>query len=124
MALTISTLIRKEDNAAIFRLKGSLDSETYEEFTSAAKKELEAPKKVVLLDLEALDYISSMGVSAILEVRKLSEEQGASFMMVNIPKHIDKVFQIINALPDMKVFASIKEADAYLLEMQKRAKEE
>jgi anti-anti-sigma factor len=123
MPLVINTLKRKEDNAVIFCLKGSLDTQTHEELTNAVKKCIVFPPKAVLLDLKALDYISSMGVSAILESRRMAEEKGGSFMMLNIPKHIEQVFKIINALPDVKVFESIEEADNYLLVMQKRVKE-
>jgi hypothetical protein len=37
-------------------------------------------------------------------------------------EHIDKVFEILKALPDMAVFADDEELDAYLEAMQNKVK--
>jgi hypothetical protein len=42
----------------------------------------------------------------------------------NRKPHIDKVFEILKALPDMAVFANEQELDDYLDAMQDRAREE
>ena len=44
--------------------------------------------------------------------------------MTALRPQIKKVFDIMNALPSMNVFASEEEADSYLAEMQKRKQEE
>ena len=42
----------------------------------------------------------------------------------NRKPHIDKVFEILKALPDMAVFANDQELDDYLDTMQRKAKGE
>jgi hypothetical protein len=42
-------------------------------------------------------------------------------MFINLQPQIKKVFDILNALPSLKVFASIQELDGYLDAMQTRA---
>ena len=54
----------------------------------------------------------------------MTEASGASFMMSNVPAHIDQVFRVVKALPNIRVFNSRQEADDYLMEIQKRAKGE
>lgn len=122
MGLQISVLKREEDNVVIFALKGSLDTDTFDEFKQKAAKNLSAAPKSVILDLESLDYISSMGISAIVEVKKMTEDQGQTFVMINVPKHIEEVFNIIKALPNVRVFQDMEEADAYFMEIQNRIK--
>ena len=39
---------------------------------------------------------------------------------MNLKPQIKKVFEIINALPELNVFRSIEELDAYLDKMQKK----
>ena len=42
----------------------------------------------------------------------------------NRKPHIDKVFEILKALPDMAVFASEEELDDYLTSMQDQVKDD
>lgn len=124
MGLEITTLKKEEGSAVIFSLKGSLDTQTYEKFKIHADKYISRGLKALVLDLQLLDYISSMGVSAILGVRKKAEAIGGTFVMTNIPAHIMQVFKIINALPDVRIFENMAEADAYLRGIQDRIKED
>lgn len=124
MGLEISTLKKEEENAVIFSLKGSLDTDTHEKLRVHADKYILKGVKALVLDLGALDYISSMGVSSILEVRKKTETSGAAFAMTNIPAHIAQVFKIINALPNVRIFEDMAEADRYLKGIQDRIKED
>jgi anti-anti-sigma factor len=123
MALQISVLRKEDESVVMVKLHGDLDTETYNQLIEKGNQLLEKPLTCLVLDLKSLNYISSMGISAIMMVRKLSEAKGASFIMVNIPPAIDQVFQTVKALPDVKVFESMEEADLYLGEIQRRAKE-
>ncbi len=124
MSLHISVLKREEDFVLILSLKGTLDTETFDQFKQKAIKCLISPTKAMVLDLQYLEYISSMGISAIVEIRKMIEDQGGSFMIVNVPKQIEAIFNIIKALPNLQLFKDMEEADAYFLEIQKRIKED
>ena len=74
---------------------------------------------VIIFDLEFLDYINSMGVRVLLKTKKALEKNGGKIMFMNLQPQIKKVFDILNALPTLQVFASIKEMDEYLDAMQK-----
>lgn len=123
MALEISVMRREEDNLVIITLRGSLDTETYPNLRAKAQKYLDQSVKAMLLDLQQLDYISSMGISCLLEIRKGMEAAGGRLMMANVPPHIDHVFKIVNALPNFQMFRDVAEADQYLKEIQRRVKE-
>ena len=60
-----------------------------------------------------------MGLSVLFKARKRMEELSGVFMMVNLQQQIKKVFEVIKALPDMKIFTSMDEADAYLDKIQR-----
>ncbi len=122
MALKISSMIREEDNVIVLSLEGSLDTDTYQQLKDKAFSQLDKSPKALILDLKSLDYISSMGISALLEIRKKAEVAKSGFMMSNVPAHIDHVFKIVNALPDVRIFASIEEADKYFMEIQNQVK--
>ena len=42
-------------------------------------------------------------------------------MMVNLQPQIKKVFEIVNAMPSMRIFESVAEMDRYLDVMQQKA---
>jgi anti-anti-sigma factor len=73
--------------------------------------------------MEAVTYITSMGISTIVAMEKSMKERGGTFIVTNLPVQIKKVFDIVAALPAMKIFESIEEADAYLLRMQQNEME-
>jgi len=123
MALEIEVQ-KKEKGVFVVSLLGSLDSTTYIELEHELKPILTHSAKALMLNLAGLSYISSMGVSVILKAKRSIEEHGASFIMTNLQPQIKRVFEIINALPSVRVFESLQEADAYLNEIQKRVIEE
>jgi anti-anti-sigma factor len=122
MALKIDVFKKENDDLVILQLNGSLDTQTYQQLTDIARQQMSKALNGIILDLASLEYISSMGISSILQVRQMLEAQGAKLMMSNIPDHIDQVFRTVKALPDVKVFESMEEADRYLMEIQRRAK--
>jgi anti-sigma B factor antagonist len=123
MALYVK-IYEKDPNVFVAAIGGSLDSSTYQDLEKKIQPFLMESTKALILDLKALDYISSMGVSAILKAKKAIEQFGSSFAMVNLQPQIKTVFDIIKALPSMCLFQSLQEADQYLTEMQRRTKEE
>ena len=124
MGLKISIAKKEEENVIIMSVGGSLDTQTFQEFKNTAQAQLSASLKAIVLDLEHLEYISSMGISAILQLRTAVKAQGAVMMMSNVPEHIDKVFKIVNALPDVMIFENSEDADRYFGIIQRKVKEE
>ena len=124
MGLKISIAKKEEENVIIMSVGGSLDTQTFQEFKNTAQAQLSASLKAIVLDLEHLEYISSMGISAILQLRTAVKAQGAVMMMSNVPEHIDKVFKIVNALPDVMIFENREDADRYFGIIQRKVKEE
>lgn len=122
MGLTIKTL-EKDRGAFLVSISGSLDTSTYEMLEQKLTPLLIPSTKALVLDLKGLEYISSLGVSVVLKAKRVMEERGGSFAVSNLTPQIKAVFDIIKALPDICVFESLQEADQYLMEMQKRAKE-
>ncbi|HBD08654.1 MAG TPA: anti-sigma factor antagonist, partial [Syntrophobacteraceae bacterium] len=81
----------------------------------------EGQAKHITLDMAGVEYISSMGVRVVLKTQKQLKQRGGTLSMMNLQPQIKKVFEIINALPSLQVFASIEELDNYLTEMQRQA---
>ena len=74
----------------------------------------------LILDLAGLDYISSAGVRSIFKARKALVARGGKVVVVNPKPQIQKVFDVVKAVPLDEIFSSVQEADAYLDAMQKK----
>jgi anti-anti-sigma factor len=77
---------------------------------------------VIIFDMEFLDYINSMGVRVLLKTKKEMKKKAGKVAFMKLQPQIKKVFDILNALPTMQVFASIEEMDNYLEAMQKASR--
>lgn len=99
---------------------GSVDSITYRELEKTLAPFLIPSTKVLILNMEGVTYISSMGISVVLKTKKAIEENKGSFIMTNLQPQIRVVFEIIKALPNMRIFESMEEADEYLSQIQRK----
>ena len=103
-------------------LSGRLDSATYEQLDDALDPLLLAakPAMVLVMDLAHLEYISSAGIRSIFKARKALAGHGGKVLVVNPQAQIQKVFDVVKAVPMNEIFASTAEADAYLDAMQRK----
>lgn len=72
--------------------------------------------------MEHADYINSMGIRVLVKAKKAMKKGGGKIMFINLQPQIQKVFEILNALPSLKVFANIQELDSYLDAMQAKSR--
>lgn len=124
MSLVIKS-VEKMPGVFMLHLIGSLDSNTYEVLEKKADYLISTGfTSVINLDMTDMHYISSMGVRAVIKIKKSLDRKGGTMLMSNLQPQIRKVFDIINALPSLKIFSSLEELDNYLTEMQKKAIEQ
>jgi anti-anti-sigma factor len=101
-------------------LAGRLDTHTYGELDLQLSPVLGSQIQSLILDLAGLDYISSAGVRSIFKARKALAARGGKVVVVNPKPQIQKVFDVVKAVPMDEIFSSVQEADAYLDAMQKK----
>lgn len=101
-------------------LSGRLDTHTYEDLDEALAPLLTRHLQSLVLDLAALEYISSAGIRSIFKARKALARHGGKVLVVNPQAQIQKVFDVVKAVPMNEIFSSTAEADAYLDAMQRK----
>ena len=122
MDLTTSVAVDKENSVARVALKGALNTDTAPGFEQKLTGVITEGHQLTVLDMKDLDYISSAGLRVIFKAAKQAKSEGRRLAAANRKPHIDKVFEILKALPDMAVFADDAELDAYLTAMQEKAR--
>ena len=85
--------IVKENGAVIFFVKGQLDTTTFSDLEEALEPYLKDGSHLVL-DFEALDYISSAGLRVILRAQQKIDELNASMVIRNSNEEVLEVFEI------------------------------
>ena len=121
MALKVKTSTRGPGVIKISPI-GSIDAHTYLVLEEKVNEVLKQPPDVIIFDMEFADYISSTGIRVLLKTKKALLETDGRMVFMNLQPQIQKVFDILKAIPTLKVFASLEELDSYLDVMQKAAK--
>lgn len=101
-------------------LGGRLDTHSYQELDRQLAPLMASPINSLVLDLAGLEYISSAGVRSIFKARKALAARGGKVLVVNPQPQIQKVFDVVKAVPLNEIFSTVAEADAYLDAMQRK----
>lgn len=124
MELKTTVAIDEKNSVARLALSGALNTDTAPEFEERLQSVMQGGYQLTVLDMKDLEYISSAGLRVIFKAAKQSKAAGHRLAAANRKPHIDKVFEILKALPDMAVFANDQELDDYLDSMQAKVREE
>ena len=114
----------REPGVFVLSPSGRLDTNTYHELESKVDQIISGTPRAIVFDMADLDYVSSMGVRVIIKAEKALSKTGGKIMMTNLQPQIEKVFEIIKALPSFNLFESTEEMDEYLDKMQKKTLED
>src|SRR5437867_8606290 len=109
----------KEPGVFTVTLWGPLDTTTYESFEKEIQPVLVPTTKAILLNMEGVNYISSLGIGSIFKLFNSLKALKGALLLTNLQPQIKKVFDTVKAMPEA-LFTSIQEADDYLNDLQKK----
>jgi anti-sigma B factor antagonist len=104
-------------------LEGRLDALTAPELEQFAAT-LDSGVKTLILDLSRLTFISSAGLRTFAKLRRTMLTRDGNCCFINPTPPVQKVFDIVKAIPHTAVFRNTDELDDYLALMQQRVIEE
>ena len=122
MQLDIQTAPRSGTTQRV-ALFGRLDTHSYPQLDAELAPLLDGgdpPVMSLVLDLAGLNYISSAGIRSIFKARKALAARNGKLLVVNPQPQIQKVFDVVKAVPMSDIFTSVAEADAYLDMVQRK----
>ncbi len=101
---------------------GRLDGSNHADLDRELQPLLDDPGlQNLVLDLQEVDYISSAGLRSIFRARKALGLREGRVLVVNPQPQVQKVFDIVKAVPVREIFRSVEELDSYLDRIQTRA---
>ena len=119
MPLTVRT-VQKALGTYVVAPTGQINGQTYDVLEDELDALLAQKPSLIALDLAQVDYLSSAGIRVILKSQKALKAHDGRMVFMHLQPQIRKVFEIIEALPSMRVFKNIEEMDDYLDRMQKK----
>ncbi len=113
-------ITKKADGVFLVVLRGRIDSDTYTEMEERVKPILLSATRVIILEMDKVNYVSSAGLGVIFQMKKFIEGNKGSLIISGLQPHVKKVFEIVRALPPQNVFESREELDKYLDLIQRK----
>lgn len=122
--MELTTTLYEDTDKSLLRIAmaGGLNSDTAPAFEETLVEAMAGEWQMILLDMAELDYISSAGLRIVFKTAKAQKSAGRSLAVANRQPQIEKVFEILQALPDLAVFSNETELDEYLDAMQAKVR--
>ena len=95
---TLSIAVIPTDSAetVVVKPSGSINSSTVQQLDASFSDALGSGHNTLVIDLSETDFISSSGVGLLLGTVATLREQGGDLVLMNIPKLINDIFDILN----------------------------
>ncbi len=84
----------QKEGIAIAQISGRIDSTTASAFQGALESGLHGDNRIVVLDFEQVNYISSAGLRVIVAIARQLREQGVKLALCSLSKPVYEVFSV------------------------------
>lgn len=102
--------IDRENETLIASVAGRIDGVTAREFEDKIKSAIKEDDGTVIIDMDAVSYVSSAGLRAILLIAKELQRRDAKFALCSLADPIYEIFSISGFNKIIKIHASRAEA--------------
>ena len=92
--------IKSGETARVY-VEGRVDTASAPDLEKEIQPLLDGAVKQLVFDLEGLEFITSAGIRVIMAARKRMAEREGSCLLVNLQPQIEKVLEIVKALPNV-----------------------
>ncbi len=120
----ISKLSGQLKDVSLVEAKGVIDGGTNIQFKQEMVSLIDKDIKMIVLDLQALEYINSAGLGSIMEARNKLEESGGLLVIVGAGGKVKKVMEMVGFASVLPMVGSLREAKDILEEFMARREAE
>ena len=110
----------RKEGGVVITPYGRLDSITAPDLERVVDQVLAQNICIVILDMEAVDFLSSAGIRVIFKLQKGVLIAKGVVVVSRLQPQVSKVLEIVKALPQEKIFQDVEAADKYLTMLQKK----
>lgn len=109
----MSNLLMDTDSTqsvSVMKAKGRIDSETAPEFEHALLQLLNDNRNKIVLNLQAVEFLSSAGLRAMVKALKSAQDDGGDVRLVSVPEPIEGILLTVGMNQMFKMFPTTEEA--------------
>ena len=103
-------------NSLAMKLRGQIDTYSSLFFQRSGKKAIDAGFTNLIFLLKGVDYVSSMGVGAFMQLQKAARERGGDIAMVEVHPKVREIFELMCLEKFFSCTDSLDEAVAPLMQ--------
>lgn len=104
----------KEGNRAQVGVSGPMDAHHFEEFFRAVSQLIDGGALWIVLDLREMNYIASIGINYLLNLRLQRRKAGGDVVLVKPPREVLNVLSMIGFLEVLVVADTVEDAWAQI----------
>ena len=120
MALQVTKTSGESQGALTLVLEGSLDSNSSGQLDKEIDDACSGGVRTLVLDMREVSFISSAGIGVIIKAKESLKKRNIESTLIHLQPQVRRVFEIMQLLPTLNVFASRSELDDYLSKIQVR----
>ena len=102
--------VNEQDSVVIFSVDSSILQEHIPVFRERLNDIIENKKCWIVFDMLEAHYVSSIGISVILEIKKKANGIKGDVVFANVNQLIMNLFEVTDLLKTLEVFDSVDEA--------------
>ena len=107
---TLSMDMDNTNNVSVMKAKGRIDSETAPAFERALLQLLEDKRNKIILNLQAVEFLSSAGLRAMVKALKNAQSGGGDVRLVSVPQPIEGILLTVGMNQMFKSFPTTEAA--------------
>lgn len=101
---------KTDGGTMVIRASGQLDSESNQYFFDCVKDEIEAGNNKIVINLDGLGYISSVGLGALVRASSRAAKAGGTIHLARIENQVLDVLRMVNFDKIFNIYATEREA--------------
>ena len=106
----LSIQVRDIEGVAVMQPEGFVNAHTVRQFESALEDLIQSGRFTILIDCQALSYISSAGLGAIMGLIEPIRANGGDILLCNLQSNVYSIFATLGFTQLYRVFGSREEA--------------
>ncbi len=86
--------VRNEDRASVIAVSGELDLASSTALEEELTRVIDSSVALVIVDLRALDFMDSTGLSTLVKAQQRSDDAGQRFALVRGPQQVQRLLSL------------------------------
>jgi anti-sigma B factor antagonist len=109
---TLSIETDHTQNISVMKVTGRVDSETAPDFDTALLKLLNDNRNKIVLNLQAVEFLSSAGLRAMVKALKGAQRSGGDVHLASVSEPIEVILRTVGMMQMFKMYSTSEEAAA------------